>query len=366
MPVNPLELIARCPVTLAMDIGTGTKDVLHFSPKNTIENNIKLVVPTPAILMANKLENHEENLAISGFTMGGGYLAKVLKRHVKKGRRVVMETLPAYTLRNNLEEIREAGIEVVETIEKPTHIFDEIELPLYFDLLSRFGVNTDEIEYIGLSVQDHGYNTSEESSRKNRFKYFLELLEKDLMPRSLVFRADNLPNVFERLESGALCVSRFRRSLKLVLIDTSFSAILGSNLDPRVHRTSGPILYINFGNGHVMACILRDGRIQAFFEHHTRVLKEKPGVILDYMTRLAEGNLPSEEIFRDDGNGCVTFDPQPFKNIAGVVVTGPRRHLMAQSGIPDYIEAAPGGDMMMTGPLGLLRGLSLLLQNTPA
>ena len=63
-------------------------------------------------------------------------------------------------------------------------------------------------------------------------------------------------------------------------------------------------------------------------------------------------------------SGCVTFEKQPFRNIAGVVVTGPRRHLMAQSGVPGYIEAAPGGDMMMTGPLGLLRGLSLLLEGS--
>lgn len=360
MTVPSLGVLEGCPVTLAMDIGTGTKDVLHFSPDNTIENNIKLVVPTPALLMANRLEPLDHDLAIAGYTMGGGYLAKVLKRHVKKGHRVVMETLPAFTIRNNLEEVREAGIEVVERVETPTHHFDEIELPLYFELLSRFGEDPSRIEYIGLSVQDHGYNTSDESSRQNRFRYFLDHLAGNQLPRSLVFTDDNLPEVFGRLRSGALCIKRFRPSLRVVLIDTSFSAILGCSLDPRVQAIQGPTLYINFGNGHVMACILNEGRIQAFFEHHTRVIKTKPEIMRDYMVRLAEGKLPSDEVFQDDGNGCVTFEPQPFSAIAGVVVTGPQRHLMARTGLTGYLEAAPGGDMMMTGPLGLLRGLALL------
>ncbi|NLI77623.1 MAG: DUF1786 domain-containing protein [Candidatus Riflebacteria bacterium] len=366
MTSHPLHQISRCPVTLAMDIGTGTKDVLHFSPGNTLENNIKLVVPTPALLMANALESCTGDLSVAGYTMGGGYLAKVLKKHVQKGHRVVMETLPAFTVRNNLEEVRAAGIEVVEQVEHPSHHFDEIELPLYFDLLERFGEDPSRIAAIGLSVQDHGYNTSDESSRHNRFRYFLDHLAKDQLPRSLVFTSGNLPEVFGRLKSGALCVSRFNPALRVVLIDTSFSAILGCALDPRVAAIHGPVLYINFGNGHVMACILDQGRIRGFFEHHTRILKNKPEIMKGYMTRLAEGTLPSEEVFHDDGNGCVTFDPLPFSRIAGCVVTGPQRHLMAKTGLPDYLEAAPGGDMMMTGPLGILRGMSLLPMENPA
>ncbi len=356
---NPLNQIARCPHTIAMDIGTGTKDILHFSPDNNIENNLKFVVPTPASLMAEKLEKYEGDLRISGFTMGGGYLAKVLRRHKEKGFRVIMEKPPAFTVRNNLEEVIDAGIEVVDKIENPTHHFDEVELPLLFELLSRFGVETRLIKVIGLSVQDHGYNSSDESSRHNRFRYFLEHLEKSPVPRALVFTPDDIPEVFGRLRSGAECIRGFDPGLRTVLVDTSFSAILGCLLDPRVGSLEGPVLYINFGNGHVMACILREGRIQAFFEHHTRVLKTKPEILPGIMKRLAEGDLPSEEVFEDDGNGCATFDRQPFNRIGKIVVTGPQRKIMEKSGFSDYIEAAPGGDMMMTGPIGLLRAISL-------
>ncbi|HNW36184.1 MAG TPA: DUF1786 family protein [Candidatus Ozemobacteraceae bacterium] len=347
------------PDTLAMDIGTGTKDVLHFSAAHTLENNVKLVVPTPALVMANRLEQHKGDLNISGYTMGGGYLAKVLKRHRANGNRVVMEPLPAFTIRNNLEEIIAAGIEVIGRVERATHHFDEIELPLYFDLLERFGVDPGAIKVIGLSAQDHGYNTSDESSRRNRFKYFLEHLEGDPSPRSLVFTALDLPPVFGRLASGARCIKEFGKGLHAVLIDTSFSAILGCGIDPRIAALRGPVLYINYGNGHTMACIMNGTSILSFFEHHTRILKTKPDVMAGYMKRLAEGTLPTDEVFDDDGNGCVTFEPVSFSGLAGVVVTGPQRHLIEQSGLGPFIEAAPGGDMMMTGPIGLLRGIQM-------
>lgn len=353
--LSPFEI----PDTLAMDIGTGTKDVMHFSARHTLENNVKLVVPTPALVMANHLERHEGELRISGYTMGGGYLAKVLKKHRAAGNRVIMEEMPAFTVRNNIEEIEAAGIEIVERVEDPTHHFDEIELQLYFDLLTRFGIDSDRIRIIGISAQDHGFNTSEESSRRNRFRYFLEHLAGDHSPRSLIFTDTDLPDVFGRLFSGARCVKHFGKNLRAVLIDTSFSAILGCGLDPKVAALRGPVLYINYGNGHTMACIMNGTRILSFFEHHTRILKTKPEIMAGYMKRLAEGTLSTDEVFEDDGNGCVSFEPIRFSELAGVVVTGPQRHLIEQSGLPGYIEAAPGGDMMMTGPLGLLRGITM-------
>jgi uncharacterized protein (DUF1786 family) len=362
-PTGLFAALTRCPPTLTMDIGTGTKDVMFFSPTNTIENNIKLVVPTPASLMAERLETYEGDLRIAGYTMGGGYLAKVLKKHVTKGFSVTMETLPAFTVRNNLEEVREAGIKVVENVQQPTHTFDEIELPMYIPWLETFGVPPRSIKVIGISVQDHGYNTSEESSRINRFKYFLEHLEKSQSASDLVFSGNNLPEVFGRLSSGAKTVRDFNPALETVLIDTSFSAILGCPFDSRVEALRGPVLFLNFGNGHTMACILDGTRILSFFEHHTRVMKEKAEVMQDYMKRLAEGTLPTDEVFQDDGNGCVTFDALPFSSLAGVVVTGPQRHLMARTGIKQYLEAAPGGDMMMTGPLGILRGLAMKVES---
>jgi uncharacterized protein (DUF1786 family) len=359
--MNAIDLLKHCPPSLVMDIGTGTKDVMFFSPENTLENNMKFVVPTPASLMADRIEAYQGDVAVGGFTMGGGWLAKVLKKHVEKGFKVAMETAPAYTVRNNLEEVREAGIEVVERVESPTHYFDEVELPLYFDLFGRFGGVRETVKVIGLSVQDHGYNSREESSRHNRFRYFLDHLHQDAVPERLVFSGNNLPEVFGRLRSGADCVRAFDPACQTVLIDTSFSAILGCPFDPRVAALPGSVLYINFGNGHTMACILRENRIQSFFEHHTRIIREKPEVMKDFMIRLAAGNLSTEEVFEDDGNGCVTFEKVDFSRLGGIVVTGPRRHLMTKTGLGDFIEAAPGGDMMMTGPLGLLRGLSLKL-----
>ncbi|MBF0409483.1 MAG: hypothetical protein HQM10_19240 [Candidatus Riflebacteria bacterium] len=357
--IKTISDFSRIPDCILMDIGTGTKDILCFSAGRTLENNVKLVIPTPANILAEKIENENRDLKISGYTVGGGYLAKVLKHHCEKGFKLQMERMAALTVRNNLEEVLESGIEVCERIENPDYFFDEIELEKHFSFLKSHGENTAEISLVGISAQDHGFHTNEESSRKNRFKYFFQQLEKDPDPSNLVFTPENLPDVYGRLKSAVECVRKFNPALSIILIDTSFSAILGCPYDPRVSAISGPVLYINFGNGHTMACILYSGKIQAFFEHHTRLLREDPGKIKDFMVRMCEGKLTSEEVFLDEGNGCFTFEAQPFSKISAVVVTGPQRVLMASSGIEGYIEASPAGDMMMTGPIGLLKGYAL-------
>ncbi|MBF0545690.1 MAG: hypothetical protein HQM08_14700 [Candidatus Riflebacteria bacterium] len=356
--IKTIKEFSNIPDCLLMDIGTGTKDVLCFSRERILENNIKLVVPTPSNVMAEKLEGEGRDLSISGYTMGGGYLAKVLKSHLEKGYKLKMEKAPAFTIRNNLEEIRETKVELCEKIEKSDYFFDEIELKEYFGFLKNHSVKTEKISTIGISVQDHGYHTSEESSRRNRFKYFFERLERNPDPKNLVFRKAGIPDVFGRMKSAEKCVTDFNPELDVFLIDTSFSAILGCPFDSRLNSINGPVLYINFGNGHTMACVLYKGKMQAFFEHHTRILKQKPEKIKEYLVRLVEGNLPSDEVFNDDGNGCFTFQSQPFSRVSGIVVTGPQRFLMSQSGLEKYIEAAPAGDMMMTGPLGLLKGMT--------
>ncbi|MBI3039366.1 hypothetical protein HYY75_10025, partial [bacterium] len=289
----PLEVLANCPDSIVMDIGTGTKDVMFFSAENTLENNVKLVVPAPALLMADQIVSYKGDLGIAGYTMGGGYLAKILKKHSQLGFKVNMETLPAYTIRNNLEEIKQSGVGIVDKIISPSHFFDEIELGFYFSLYERFGKDVSKLRLVGISAQDHGYHTDDESSRNNRFKYFLNHLTPNPVPKALVFTGKDLPSVFGRLASGAKCVADFNSKLRILLIDTSFSAILGCLIDPQVSSLKGPVLYVNFGNGHTMACVLREGIIQAFFEHHTRIIKQKPEIMRDYMVRLVEGKLPS-------------------------------------------------------------------------
>ena len=79
---------------LAMDIGAGTEDILLYDDeKSSIENCIKMVLPSPSQIYAEKVRattRHCEDLFVKGDTIGGGPLAHALKKHVEKGLRVYM------------------------------------------------------------------------------------------------------------------------------------------------------------------------------------------------------------------------------------------------------------------------------------
>ena len=111
---------------LAIDIGAGTQDILLFDSQKKIENCISLVLPTPSKFFAEKLKTIESHVYIHGDTIGGGSLGRAILRHIQKGYRVVMEESAAYSIRNDLDEVKSMGIEVGKRPE--TNHFQELEI----------------------------------------------------------------------------------------------------------------------------------------------------------------------------------------------------------------------------------------------
>jgi len=104
------------------------------------------------------------------------------------------------------------------------------------------------------------------------------------------------------------------------------------------------VTLVNAGNGHTLCFTLKGREVYGLFEHHTGVLD--PAKLQDYIRRLADGTLTSEEVFDDGGHGAAIR--RPLKTRA-VVVTGPNRLRL----LPDAYQAAPFGDMMLSGCFGL-------------
>src|SRR4030042_5346955 len=97
---------------LAIDIGAGTQDILLFDSEKKIENCISLVLPTPSKIFADNLKKIEGNVFIHGDTIGGGSLSRAILHHIQKGYRVVMAESSAYSIRNDLDEVKSMGIMV--------------------------------------------------------------------------------------------------------------------------------------------------------------------------------------------------------------------------------------------------------------
>jgi uncharacterized protein (DUF1786 family) len=128
-------------------------------------------------------------------------------------------------------------------------------------------------------------------------------------------------------------------------MDTSFSAILGC-----MEGVTGPSLVVNVGNGHTIAALVVEGKIEGLYEHHTHELT--PDKLQRDLGLLTKGELDGKKVFEENGHGAITLSP--YKGEIQLFVTGPNRDLFKGTGMK-FIYAAPGGNTMMTGPMGLVR-----------
>ncbi|MBM4338908.1 MAG: hypothetical protein FJ110_05140 [Deltaproteobacteria bacterium] len=331
---------------LAIDIGAGTQDILLFDSEKNIENCTSLVLPTPSQILAGRLKIIEGDLFIHGDTIGGGSLGRAIDNHLKKGYRVLMEESAAYSIRNDLDQVRSMGIEVGK---KPSSgQFHELEIcEIDLDLLRRFLTQFGEefkFDVIAIAVQDHGVAPKTISDRIFRFTRMEAMLQQDNRPESFHFLEGSVPDYFLRMQSAVRAVKRFTSSSVLVM-DTAFSAILGC-----MDQVEEPSLVVNVGNGHTIAALIIDGKIEGIYEHHThRLTSEK---LENHLRLFSRGELKGQEVYEGDGHGVITLTP--FLGDMGVRVTGPNRNLFKGTSF-NYTFAAPGGNTMMTGPMGLVK-----------
>ena len=331
---------------LAIDIGAGTQDILLFDSKKKTENCISLVLPTPSKFFTEKLKTIESHVYIYGDTIGGGSLGKAILRHIQKGYRVVMEESAAYSIRNDLDEVKSMGIGVGKKPE--TNRFQELEirevnLPLFEKFFSNFGEDL-QVDVIAVAVQDHGVSPKGVSDRAFRFENMERMFRKDNQPETLHFLEDSIPDYYLRMKSAVTAVKK-TSSVPVLVMDTCFSAILGC-----LDEVTGPSLIVNVGNGHTIAALLLERKIEALYEHHTHELTSKK--LENDLRLLIRGELNGKKVFEENGHGAITL--KPFHEKVSVVVTGPNRDIFKGTSFK-FIYAAPGGNTMMTGPMGLVR-----------
>ncbi|MCW4034968.1 MAG: DUF1786 domain-containing protein [Candidatus Bathyarchaeota archaeon] len=345
---------------LAIDIGAGTEDVLLYDDsKKSVENCIKMVLPSPCNIFASQVKSATrllKDLFVKGDTIGGGPFSHALKRHVEAGLRVFMTEQAAYTVRNSLEQVKEAGIEIVDEsgpkdFVGETIVLEEVNINKIGDFLKGFGESFSDIEYVAVAVQDHGVFPEGMTNRQFRINKIKELLSENPKPEAFAFKEDEIPQCYPRMKSAVQACKRQLPNATVLLMDTSPDAILGCLLDPAV-KGADPLLAVNVGNGHTMAAIISNGEITAVLEHHTRLLDPTKMEIL--LRDFAEGKLSNDQVFDDNGHGMFYLEDAPgFSCIKKVVVTGPNRNILADTDL-DVHFATPGGDVMMSGTFGLV------------
>jgi uncharacterized protein (DUF1786 family) len=342
MPEQPIRI-------LAIDVGAGTQDILVYEGDRTPENCVKLVMPSQTQVVGARIRRATGcgvPIFLAGTVMGGGASSEAIEAHLAAGLPVYAAPDPARTIHNDLDRVRKTGIQIVDEPPVGAEIIwlGDVDLPGIRAALERFEVSMPSL--FAIAAQDHGYLPGA-GRREFRYKFLEGVLSQGGDILNMVYR--HPPEYMTRMRAIKEQVPG------AILMDTGAAAVLGILGDPSIARavdTGGAIL-INIGNMHTFGVALRGRRIYGLFEHHTGGIT--PQVLAHLVESLRDGTLTNEEVHEYGGHGAA-FDPAyqqagPFEFIA---ITGPNRRIAREL---DYYEAVPHGDMMLSGPYGLVEGM---------
>ncbi len=340
---------------LAIDVGTGTQDILLFDSDTNIENCPKAVMPSPTAIVAQAIRSatsRGDEVLLTGVTMGGGPCNAAARDHIGAGHRVFATCDAARTFNDDLEVIKQMGVHMVSEDEAarltvPVHLelkdFDWRAIETAF---SAFGVDM-RLDAIAVGVFDHGNAPPDVSDRWFRFEYLKRTLLAANGLCSFAHWRDEVPEIMTRMLAVANTVDR---SVPLLVMDNASAAVLGALGDPTVAQHKVHVA-VNVGNAHSLAFYLDGSRVKALFEHHTRALDA--GKLEGMLGALVGGTITNEWVFNDGGHGALVLEGDAAP--PGIYsVTGPRRGMMEGSPLRPHFPS-PHGDMMLAGCFGMLR-----------
>ncbi len=335
---------------LAIDMGSGTQDILAWRPGIPMENCPKMVFPSATAILAGKIHQATKegrHLFLTGNVMGGGPCSAAVRRHLKAGLKVFALEKPALTFHDNLNKVRQMGIEIVEKRPALGPLaelrMEDLNLSAIHQALHLFGVSTPQITAV--AVQDHGFSP-DESNRVFRFKQWRTLLCEEKGFADLLY--ENPPEHLTRMR--AVCET----APGALVMDTGVAAILGALMDPWIaERRKKGVVIVNIGNEHILAALVQGNKVWGIYEHHTSLMV--PEKLKVHIERFKKEDLMNQEILDEMGHGCeVLSGASRAGSFEYLGITGPNRERFTSL---QGHKAAPFGDMMLTGCFGLLEAV---------
>jgi uncharacterized protein (DUF1786 family) len=351
---------------LAIDIGTGTQDILLFDSSGPVENCVKMVMPSPTKIAEQRIRaatRAGRAVVLTGVIQGGGPCHWALEDHIRAGHDAHATPDAAQTFDDDLEQVARMGIRVVSDGEARSidgeHVqLNDLDLPAVRAALAAFDV-APGFDGLALACLDHGAAPPNYSDRLFRFDH----LRRVVGARNDLAAFAMLPNEIPGYLTRARTVVDTARAqdgggTPIVFLDTGPAAALGALQDERVAASVAngeSQLVLNLGNMHALAFHLRGTQIISLYEHHTGEIAAPQ--IEDFTERLIAGSLPHEDVFNSKGHGVFyagdQSPPADHRPPPLVAVTGPQRTKIRGSRLNPYF-ATPHGDMMISGCFGLL------------
>jgi len=332
---------------VAVDVGAGTQDILLYQEEVPIEGSTKMVLPSQTMIVGKRISRARmagRDIFLQGPIMGGGASTMAVRWHLAAGLRVFATPTAAATINNDLEQVEALGIVIEEDAPATTEVIQtgDIDISALRRAFQLFDVSLPKD--IAVAVQDHGYSPGR-PNRQVRFEHLAAAIRSGGKLEDFAYKEPSR----EMTRMLAVRDTLAKEGFEPFIMDTGPAAIFGAALDPRMQE---PALIINFGNSHTIAAIMSEDRVTAIFEHHTSGMNGDK--IRELIEKLCLGTLEEDEVFEDGGHGSY-IESVPDR-VRSVLITGPRREsFLSCEALKGAVAAAPGGDMMITGCLGLIK-----------
>ncbi len=352
---------------LAVDMGTGTQDILLFDSTQPVENALQMIMPSATEIAAGRIRaatQQRRPVVLTGVTMGGGPCHWTLDRHLQADLPAYATPKAARTFDDDLDSVRRMGVTLVSEDEAARtdgeHVrLRDLDLDAVRAAFAAFDVDT-RFGGLALGCLDPGASPPGYSDRLFRFDHLRRVVAARNDLRAFAYLPHELPEYLTRARS---LIAAADADAPTVFLDTGPAAALGALQDPQVSAHQEQLV-LNLGNMHALAFHLRGTRIRSLYEHHTGEVTADQ--LVDFTQRLIARTLPHEDVFDTKGHGVYYADPpahpelvegpEPVEGRAGspfLAVTGPQRGKLRGSALDPYF-AVPHGDMMVSGCFGLL------------
>ncbi len=344
---------------LAVDVGTGTQDILVLDTAQTVENALQMIMPSPTQIAGGRIRAataDRQAIVLTGVIAGGGPCAWALEDHLRSGLPAYATPEAATTFDDDLEAVKALGVTIAPEDDLPSDgvrvPLKDLDLTVIRNALAEFGVPGD-FDGIAVGCLDHGASPPGYSDRLFRFEHLRRVVESRNDLREFAMLPGDVPEYLTRARAVVRCAEG---EAPVVFVDTGPAAALGALQDPVVGAAERPVV-LNLGNMHALCFHLQGTRIVSLYEHHTGEVTTDQ--LVDFTRRLVDGSLAHEDIFGSKGHGAY-YAPgsDGMRDGAPVIaVTGPQRGKVRGTRLEPYF-AVPHGDMMVSGCFGLLWGFA--------
>src|SRR5712692_4622534 len=203
---------------LAVDVGTGTQDILFFESGKTIENCFKMVMPSPTVIVAERIKRATErgqSLLLTGVTMGGGPCHWAARDHALAGFAVAVTPEAARTFDDDLTMVEQMGFEIIDDTEaelrneNPDVVSIELQdfdASAIIGSLRSFDIDP-AVDALAIAEFDHGAAPPGVSDRRFRFDFIAKTVQSEPIPSAFAYRARDIPASLTRLRAVAASTS---------------------------------------------------------------------------------------------------------------------------------------------------------------